>query len=137
MIGHYKINVTTDTIVYCLKDQSILFIKRGNDPFKDCFALPGGFLDPTDESVEAAATRELKEETNIDASNLKQLYTVGSPQRDPRGYSVSVIFYIFVEDFVEARAGDDAKDFKWINIKEIPELAFDHNEIVEKFLLSL
>ena len=105
-----SISLTVDIIMYSLQTQSVLFIKRKNEPFKDYFALPGGFVDETDKDLKAAAIRELKEETNIDFNNLKQLYTVGNQERDPRGYTVSVVYYGLIDNILEAEAGSTFSD---------------------------
>ena len=85
--------VTTDIVVFNTINNttSILLIKRLNDPYKDCWALPGGFVDK-DEPLLDAANRELEEETGLKNQQLEQFYTFGDPNRDPRGHTVSVVF---------------------------------------------
>lgn len=107
----------------------ILLIKRGNNPFKDHWALPGGFIEMEEDLIESAY-RELEEETNITNVKLRQLKTYGKPGRDPRGRTVSVVFGAFLEEEQEAQAGDDAKETEWFSIDELPPLAFDHDLIV-------
>lgn len=107
----------------------ILLIKRGNNPFKDHWALPGGFIEMEEDLIESAY-RELEEETNITNVKLRQLKTYGKPGRDPRGRTVSVVFGAFLEEEQEAQAGDDAKEAEWFSIDELPPLAFDHDLIV-------
>lgn len=110
----------------------ILLIKRGNEPFKESWALPGGFVD-MDETLIDAAKRELSEETGITDVNLKQFYTYGDLNRDPRGRTVSVVYYSFVnQDKANAVAGDDAADAYWFSIKNLPQLAFDHKMIINE-----
>lgn len=110
----------------------ILLIKRGNEPFKESWALPGGFVD-MDETLIDAAKRELSEETGITDVNLKQFYTYGDLNRDPRGRTVSVVYYSFVnQDKANAVAGDDAADAYWFSIKNLPLLAFDHKMIINE-----
>lgn len=110
----------------------ILLIKRGNEPFKESWALPGGFVD-MDETLIDAAKRELSEETGITDVNLKQFYTYGDLNRDPRGRTVSVVYYSFVnQDKANAVAGDDAADTYWFSIKNLPQLAFDHEIIINE-----
>lgn len=114
----------------------ILLIKRGKNPFKDHWALPGGFVEMQEDLIESAY-RELEEETQITTVNLTQLKTYGKPGRDPRGRTVSVVFGGFLEDDQKAQAGDDAKEAKWFPIIELPELAFDHQIIVRESLEKL
>lgn len=125
--------VTVD-IILITKDElpRILLIQRKHAPFKGTWALPGGFLD-MDEDLQTAALRELQEETHIENIILKQFKTYGAVHRDPRGRTVSVVFYAFVENEMEAIAGDDASEAKWFKINELPALAFDHPHILEEF----
>lgn len=110
----------------------ILLIKRGNEPFKESWALPGGFVD-MDETLIDAAKRELSEETGITDVDLKQFYTYGDLNRDPRGRTVSVVYYSSVnQDKANAVAGDDAADAYWFSIKNLPQLAFDHEIIINE-----
>lgn len=126
-----KIFVTVDVILFkeIMKDLEILLIKRKNEPFRDFWALPGGFVDEN-EDLSVAASRELLEETSISNANLTQTKAYGKPFRDPRSHTVSVAYYGEVEVGVEGKAADDAKELKWFNIKELPELAFDHEQII-------
>lgn len=124
--------VTTDIIVFNTIESTtlILLIKRLNDPFKDCWALPGGFVDKN-EPLLNAANRELEEETGLKNLQLEQFYTFGNPNRDPRGHTISVVFTAQISDSkVSARAGDDAKEVQWFNVNSLPHLAFDHQEII-------
>lgn len=126
-------SVTVD-IILITKDvlPSILLIQRKHAPFKGTWALPGGFLD-MDEDLQTAALRELKEETQIENIGLKQFKTYGAVHRDPRGRTVSVVFYAFTEKEIETLAGDDASEAKWFKLRELPALAFDHAHILEEF----
>lgn len=124
-----KIFVTVD-IVLC-KSSKILLIKRLKDPFKDCWALPGGFVDEN-EDLEDAAKRELFEETTIKVDSLQQIGAFGKPFRDPRHHTVSIAFYGEVDDDTIAIAADDAKEAYWFSLDDLPELAFDHQEIINK-----
>ena len=125
--------VTVDIAVLKKDDDGygILLIKRKNDPFAGRWALPGGFVD-MDETVEVAASRELFEETNMLGINLKQFRVFSELDRDPRGRTISVVFIGFLTDQQEVIAKDDAKEVCWYNLNELPELAFDHGEIIEK-----
>ena len=127
--------LTTDIILFSLygeeKDLKVLLIKRKYEPFKDKWAFPGGFVE-YDEELETAAHRELEEETNIKDICLKQLGTFGRVGRDPRGRTVSVVYYAYIDDSskLNVKAQDDAKDAQWFSVKKLPELAFDHAEIM-------
>jgi 8-oxo-dGTP diphosphatase len=109
----------------------VLLIKRGREPFKDCWAIPGGFVD-MDESLEDAARRELLEETGVRAGKLAQLHTFGDPKRDPRGRNISVTYIALIDAAdLKARAGDDAAEVGWFALARLPpDLAFDHKEIL-------
>lgn len=113
----------------------VLLIQRLNEPFKNKWALPGGFVDKG-EDLEPAAKRELLEETSISIKSLTQFKTYGKPGRDPRGDMVSVVFYAKVDENVIAQAADDAKDVRWFPMDSLPELAFDHEEILGDFILK-
>ncbi len=113
--------------------QEVLLIQRLNPPFKDRWALPGGFVD-MDETLEQAASRELDEETGLVDVALNQFKAFSTPGRDPRGHTISLIFTGLVSKDANARAGDDAKNVCWFNIKKLPSLAFDHNEIIHEAL---
>ncbi len=129
--------VTVDIILF--KEVSnknlILLIKRKNEPFKDCWALPGGFVDEN-EDLKVAAIRELHEETQIEIENLEQLKAFGKPFRDPRSHVVSIAYTGFVSPETNAIASDDAKEAKWFSVNDLPKLAFDHDEIINFALLK-
>ena len=124
--------VTVDIIIFRLSDNNpeVLLIKRGNDPSNGHWALPGGFVDK-DEPLETAAARELKEETGLTDILLTQMHTFGNPGRDPRGHTVSVVYVGYLTDESTARAGDDAAAAEWFKTDELPDLAFDHDVVVE------
>lgn len=149
-------SVTADIVVLTLDSSdelSILLIKRGEYPFKGCWAIPGGFLQAGKESIDEAAARELKSETNIDNVYLKQLYTFGNPGRDPRTTVISVAYTALVPKHVlDIKAGDDAQDARLFKIKydvngivftndgltiTESDLAFDHNEIIRMAITRL
>lgn len=112
----------------------ILLIKRKNNPFKDCWALPGGFME-INETLETCARRELKEETNIDANDIYLKKILDNVDRDPRGRVVSVVFVTNVSQHVEAKANDDAKELAWFNINELPQnMAFDHKVLFQTII---
>ncbi|ALU26996.1 NUDIX domain-containing protein [Myroides odoratimimus] len=126
-----KIFVTVDVVLFkkYLNISQILLIKRKNEPFRDYWALPGGFVDEN-EDLEIAAKRELREETSIDLNQLTQIKAYGKPFRDPRSHMVTVAFWAEVGEGVIGEAADDAKELKWFNIDDLPQLAFDHLDII-------
>lgn len=123
--------VTVDVVLSRKFDgeQQILLIQRKNEPFKDYWALPGGFVDK-EEDIEVAAKRELFEETDIQLFQVKQVGAYGKPDRDPRHHTLSVAYYGEIDALAIAKAKDDAKSVKWFSIEELPALAFDHSEII-------
>lgn len=133
-----KIFVTVDVLIVrpFEMEQQILLIKRKNDPFKDCWALPGGFVDEN-EDLEQAAIRELVEETQVKVSHLEQIGAFGKPDRDPRGHMVSIAYLGKVATNTIAIAADDAKEIGWFSVKNLPSLAFDHSAIIEAGLQKL
>jgi 8-oxo-dGTP diphosphatase len=131
--------VTVDCIITSLNNEgalSFLLIQRKNDPFQDMWALPGGFVD-MDEDLHDAATRELEEETGLQLKTMNQFATYGKPGRDPRGRTISVVFFASVAGHPVLRGGDDASDAQWFIISELPELAFDHSLIIQDFLKTI
>ena len=112
-------------------DLEILLIQRKYPPFKGGWALPGGFVD-MDETLEHAIARELEEETALVNIELIQLHAFSTPGRDPRGHTISVVFCGILNHNQIAKAGDDASKIKWFNINKLPELAFDHSDVIEK-----
>ncbi len=128
-----KIFVTVDVVLIKPKLQQLLLIQRKKEPFKDCWALPGGFVDEN-EDLEAAAKRELLEETNVKVDSLVQIGAFGKPFRDPRSHTVSVAYFGNVADDTVAIAADDANEANWFPIQDLPELAFDHQDIISNAL---
>lgn len=126
--------VCTDIILIKTENNQdyILLIERRNDPYKNLWALPGGFVDEN-ESLENAAKRELQEETMVDNIELEQFKSYGNLGRDPRGHTISVIFHAKVSNNIKVKAGDDAKNAGWFPLNKLPELAFDHNKIIREF----
>jgi 8-oxo-dGTP diphosphatase len=108
----------------------VLLIRRKHEPFAGHWALPGGFVDEG-ETLEAAARRELREETGLAVAELEQFRTYGDPGRDPRGWTVSVVFLARVDAArLDPRAADDADEVGWFPLDELPPLAFDHARIL-------
>ncbi len=125
--------MTTDIIILAFSENTqqlkILLIKRKNEPFKNNWAIPGGFVD-MNETVEECAKRELLEETNLSCDNLSLLTVASDPKRDPRGRTISAIFWTIIAMPKTASAGDDAAELNWFDINNIPKLAFDHDQII-------
>jgi 8-oxo-dGTP diphosphatase len=131
--------VTVDCVVFGLDQGAlkILLIERNSPPFAGSWALPGGFVDQH-ESLDAAARRELEEETGLRGVFLEQLYSFGDPGRDPRGHTVSVAYYALVrQDRHVPKAATDASDAAWFEAGRLPELAFDHRRIIETAVARL
>jgi 8-oxo-dGTP diphosphatase len=124
--------VTTDVVLFTIRDEElqVLLIRRGAEPYKGQWALPGGFID-IDEDLEDCAKRELEEETGVTGVYLEQLYTFGTPHRDPRERVISVTYYALVpSDPLAIRAASDAEAVEWFPVKHLPQLAFDHKGII-------
>lgn len=129
-----KPSVTTDCIlVKKSTPASVLLIERKHAPYEGTWALPGGFVE-IDEDLEAGAIRELEEETGLTDMVLSQFRTYGTPGRDPRGRTISVVYYAFIDHQAIATAGDDASKAEWFPLNSLPPLAFDHRKIIEDFL---
>ena len=125
---------TTDVIIY-EPSRGIVLIKRKNPPYG--FALPGGFVDEG-ESVEAAAVREMREETHLDVVLTGLLGVYSAPDRDPRRHTMSVVFIGQPRDTDALCAGDDAAEAAFYPLDALPApLAFDHGRIVQDFLACL
>ena len=129
--------VTTDCVIfgYDGKELKVLLIERGIEPFKGCWAFPGGFLN-MDEDALAGARRELKEETGLENAFIEQFHTFSEPGRDPRGRVITIAHYALVK-IQEVEGGDDAAQARWFSIDEVPPLAFDHNRILRMAISRL
>ena len=157
-------SVTADVVIFTMDEDAelnVLLIKRAGHPYKDHWAIPGGFLEAGKESIEETASRELFEETGIkvsDGIDLRQLITVGSPDRDPRTHVVSVVYTALVpKGLLNIKAGDDAKEAKLFKIRKgydengdlsiyfvgdkcsitMKNLAFDHDFLIATALKRL
>lgn len=126
-------SVTVDLVILTIAedDLKVLLIRRRQGPFRAHWALPGGFVEP-DESLEAAAARELEEETGVRDVYLEQLYTFGAPDRDPRGRVISVAYFALIDaERQSIMAADDAEDAAWHSVFHPPRLAFDHARVLD------
>jgi 8-oxo-dGTP diphosphatase len=121
--------LTADVVGLATEPPSVLLIRRRNPPFDGCWALPGGFVDERERTRHAAA-RELAEETGIAAGDLRLVGVYDAPDRDPRGWTVSVVYLARFARQVAAAGADDADDARWWGLDELPPLAFDHAEVV-------
>jgi 8-oxo-dGTP diphosphatase len=124
--------VTVDVVIFTIRDRQLklLLVKRAGEPYRSKWALPGGFVH-LEESLDEGASRELEEETGVSGVFLEQLYTFGKPGRDPRERVITVAYYALVpSDKLQIRAATDAEAVGWFGMDELPELAFDHAEIV-------
>jgi 8-oxo-dGTP diphosphatase len=132
---HERPALTVDVVLVASADgqHRVLLIRRKNPPFEGRWALPGGFVDPY-EPLEDAARRELWEETGVRPANMQQLHTFGAPGRDPRGWTVSVVYLALLEEgdagALQPQAGDDAAEVGWFDLLAPPPLAFDHADIL-------
>lgn len=121
--------ITADCVVF--NDGGVVLIRRGFEPFKGWYALPGGFVD-IGESVESACTREMKEETGleIDTDELRLIGVYSDPDRDPRRHTVSVAF-LGQANLDKLQAGDDAVSVEVVKDWRDKDIAFDHKKILE------
>jgi 8-oxo-dGTP diphosphatase len=132
-------SVTVDGVIFGLDDEDlkVLLIQRDVDPFKGKWALPGGFV-KIDETLDAAAKRELQEETGVTDVFLEQLYTFGDLHRDPRDRVITVAYYALVNlGGHRIKATTDARNAAWFAVSDTPALAFDHAKILDTALTRL
>jgi 8-oxo-dGTP diphosphatase len=130
--------VTVDIVILTLRDDDlqVLLVKRRTPPFEGRWAIPGGFVQP-DESLEDAAARVLFEETGVRNVHIEQLFTFGTVNRDPRGRMVTVSYFALVPAPLVLQAGNNTSDAAWKSVYAMPEMAFDHAEIVSYALKRL
>jgi ADP-ribose pyrophosphatase YjhB (NUDIX family) len=125
----YRNPIPTVDIIIEMNSDSILLIQRKNDPIG--WALPGGFVD-YGESLENAAIREAKEETNLDITSINQFHTYSKPDRDPRHHTISTVFIAKASG--KPKACDDAKEIGLFTEKDLPQaLMFDHEQILSDY----
>jgi 8-oxo-dGTP diphosphatase len=130
-----RLATTVDAIILAAHhDQDmILLIQRKFDPFGGLWALPGGFVE-MEETLLEGCKRELFEETGLEEVELKQFFTFDAIGRDPRHRTISTVFYGRIPEIIPLSGGDDAAMAEWFPIGSLPELAFDHSEIIHKFI---
>jgi len=121
--------ITVDALI--IIDKDLLLVKRGNEPFQGLYALPGGFVE-IGETTEEAIEREVFEETGIDAEVANLFGVYSTPDRDPRGHTISIV-YELRKIGGNLKSGSDAKEVKLLPLTEIPHLAFDHDLIITDF----
>jgi len=124
--------VTVDCIIYrnLNKETELLLVERKSPPFEGVWALPGGFMEINERLIEAAK-RELAEETSLKNIALEQFHTFDEPGRDPRHRTISTVFVGELKNSKqEPKASSDAKSVKWFHVNDLPELAFDHDNII-------
>ncbi|MEN6456980.1 MAG: NUDIX hydrolase [Prolixibacteraceae bacterium] len=125
--------VTVDAILFKKGTNELLLIQRKKEPYAGKWALPGGFLE-MDELLVDGCRREVEEETGLQMKELTQFKTYDAIQRDPRGRTISVVFYGIAENGLSVRGGDDAVAAAWFPVDHLPSLAFDHSLIISEFM---
>ena len=124
--------VTADCVVFTKETEpKVLLIERGADPYKGCWAFPGGFLN-MDETTEQCAVRELEEETGLKILGLQQIGAYSKVDRDPRGRTITVAYLAVIESPCEVIGQDDAAKAQWFPLDALPKLAFDHDDIMRE-----
>ena len=122
--------VTTDCVVFTQEEEpKVLLIQRGNEPYKGCWAFPGGFMN-MEETAEECAVRELKEETGLTVNQIQQIGAYSKVDRDPRGRTVSIAYLAIVDAPTAVSGMDDAAKAAWFPLASLPDLAFDHKDIM-------
>lgn len=130
--------VTVDTVIFTLRegDLQVLLVKRKTPPFEERWAIPGGFV-KHEESLEDGAARVLAEEAGVRGVHIEQLFTFGTVDRDPRGRMVTVAYIALVPTPLALHAGNNTTDAQWKSVYALPDMAFDHAEIVHYALKRL
>ncbi len=133
-----SISVTTDVVIFALRgdDLQVLLVKRKLQPFAHQWTIPGGHVIPH-ESLEDAAVRVLFEKTSVRDIHMEQLYTFGDVKRDPRGRTITVTYLALVPGPLAVEPGPDTDDTEWKSVYKLPEMGFDHANIVTYALKRL
>lgn len=127
--------VTADCIVITKEaDAKVLLIQRGDEPYKGCWAFPGGFLN-MDETTEQCAIRELEEETGLKVNDIHQIGAFSKVDRDPRGRTITVAYLAIIDKPMPVVGQDDAAVAEWWPLSALPQLAFDHDEIMAEAIV--
>ena len=125
--------VTVDLVIFTVNEHmlKIMLVKRAENPFADCWSIPGGFL-KAGKSLDDAALRVLKEKTGTENVYMEQLYTFGDPNRDPRTRVITVTYFALIpwKNLIQPES-DKVADLTWVSVDRLPKLAFDHKEIVQ------
>ena len=122
--------VTADCVVITRETEpKVLLIQRAIEPYKGCWAFPGGFMN-MDETTEQCAIRELEEETGLKLDTMHQIGAYSKVDRDPRGRTITVAYLAIIDKPVQVNGQDDAAKAEWFPINNLPHLAFDHQEIM-------
>ena len=122
--------VTADCVVMTKEaEPKVLLIQRGIDPYKGSWAFPGGFMN-MDETTEQCAIRELEEETGLKVTTIHQIGAYSKVDRDPRGRTITVAYLAIIDAPIEVTGQDDAAKAEWFPLSALPELAFDHADIM-------
>ena len=130
----FKNAASTASLIVTKNGEGLYLVKRKHNPFKGMWALPGGFLNCDEESLEEAAIRELKEETSL-STTIEELLLIGvnsDPQRDPRGHVIDHV-YLVLDYHGKPQAKDDAEEIKYFEYNNLPEVAFDHKKSIDKY----
>jgi 8-oxo-dGTP diphosphatase len=139
-LAHYEQpGLTIDLVIFTVNQGklNVLLVKRANDPFASLWSIPGGFL-LKGESLEDAALRVMQEKTGVQEVYLEQLYTFGKPDRDPRARIITVTYFALIPwKRLNQPGSRKVADLAWFEVDEIPQLAFDHNEILHYALNRL
>ena len=123
--------VTADCIVITREaEPKVLLVQRGQEPYKGCWAFPGGFMN-MDETTEQCAIRELEEETGLRLSDVHQIGAYSKVDRDPRGRTITVAYLAIIDEPIAVIGQDDAAKAEWFPLSALPELAFDHGKIMQ------
>lgn len=123
--------VTADCVVMTKEAvPQVLLIERGREPFKGCWAFPGGFMN-MDETTEQCAIRELEEETGLKVSELRQIGAYSKVDRDPRERTITIAYLAIVDAPIAVTGQDDAAKAQWVSVDALPPLAFDHYDILK------